>query len=91
MRVEGSGGSFRTELPSMQAAATHVSDVNVEITGHLAGLMNELGSMDGRWPSQTASALRRLRQRWLEDEASLSAALDEISESLLRSETGAPD
>jgi uncharacterized protein YukE len=91
MRVEGLGGSFRTELPSMQAAATHVSDVNVEIGRHLAELMRELESMDGAWPNPTAPALQRLRQRWLEDAAGLSAALDGICESLRRSETGASE
>jgi WXG100 family type VII secretion target len=88
MSAEGSGGSFRTELPTMQAAATHVSDVKTEISQHLNQLMNDLAPLEGTWQGQAASSFQLLKQRWLDDANKLSAALDGIAEKLRQSEKG---
>jgi WXG100 family type VII secretion target len=89
MSAEGSGGSFRTELPTMQAAATHVSDVKCQISGQLAQLMNRLVPLEGTWQDQTASSFQLLKKRWLDDANRLSSALDLIAEELRQSEKGA--
>lgn len=88
MSAEGSGGSFRTELPTMQAAATHVAEVKGQIASQLNQLMNSLAPLEGTWQGQAASSFQMLKQRWLDDANKLSQALDGISEKLRESEKG---
>jgi WXG100 family type VII secretion target len=88
MSPEGSGGSFRTELPSMQAAATHVSEVKGNISTQLTQLMDKLAPLEGTWQGQAATSFHMLKQRWLDDASKLSVALDGIAEKLRQSEKG---
>jgi WXG100 family type VII secretion target len=88
MSAEGSGGSFRTELPGLSAAANHVSEVKGEISGQLSQLMDRLAPLEGSWQGQAAASFHILQQRWIEDANKLSQALDGIAEKLRQSEKG---
>jgi WXG100 family type VII secretion target len=88
MSAEGSGGSFRTELPSMSAAAGHVSEVKGQINGQLTSLMDRLAPLESSWQGQAAASFQLLKQRWLEDANKLNAALEGIAEKLRQTEKG---
>jgi WXG100 family type VII secretion target len=86
MSAEGSGGSFRTELPTMAAAAGHVEEVNTAISNELKQLMSRLEPLSSSWQGQAALSFTALKERWLEDAAKLNQALGGISEKLRQSE-----
>jgi WXG100 family type VII secretion target len=88
MSGEGGGGSFRTELPAMSAAASHVDEVKGLISGQLSQLMSRLEPLESTWQGQAATSFQMLKQRWLEDANKLNEALGGIAEKLRQTEKG---
>lgn len=80
----GSGGSFRTELPTMQAAAAHVQEVNQAIQGQLSTLLARLEPLTGSWQGAAAASFQVLKQRWHDDAVALNAVLRQIGDDLLQ-------
>lgn len=80
----GSGGSFRTELPTMQTAAAHVQEVNQAIQGQLATLLARLEPLTGTWQGTAAASFQVLKQRWHDDATALNAVLRQIGDDLLQ-------
>lgn len=73
---------FRTELPTMQAAAQHVYEVNGQIQGQLSQLMSRLEPLASTWQSSAASSFQTLKQRWLDDAGKLNQVLHDIGDGL---------
>ena len=88
MSTQGSGGSYRLELPTMAAAANRVEDVNTAIAGQLSQLMQKLDPLAQTWRGQAATSFMALKERWLEDATKLNQALLGISEKLRESQKG---
>jgi WXG100 family type VII secretion target len=80
----GGGGRFRTELPTMQVAATHVHDVNAAIQGQLSTLLARLEPLAGTWQGAAAGSFQVLKQRWHDDATALNTVLREIGDGLLQ-------
>jgi early secretory antigenic target protein ESAT-6 len=77
---------FRTELPTMQAAAQHVEQVNVSIQAQLSQLLSRLEPLAGTWQSGAAASFQTLKQRWHDEATKLNAVLREIGEGLARAQ-----
>lgn len=73
---------FRAELPTMQAAAQHVFEVNANIQSQLGQLLSRLEPLAGTWQSDAASSFQVLEQRWHDEANKLNAVLREIGEGL---------
>ena len=74
--------SFRTELPTMQAASQHVNDVKDQIQSQLAGLLTRLEPLNGAWKGQGATSFNALIERWHQDATQLNTVLGTIGERL---------
>lgn len=75
-------GKFGVELPTMQAAAQHVDEVNGRIQGQLTSLLDRLEPLEGAWKGEGATSFRALIERWHQDAAQLNAILRSIGERL---------
>ena len=75
-------GSFKTELPTMQAASQHVQEVNDQIQSQLTGLLTRLEPLKGAWKGQGATSFNALIERWHEDASQLNTVLRSIGERL---------
>lgn len=75
---------FKTELPTMQAAAQHVYDVNAQIQGQLTSLLTRLEPLAGAWQGSAAGSFTTLKQRWHDEATKLNALLREIGDGLQR-------
>lgn len=73
---------FRTELPTMEAAAQHVFEVNANIQAQLGQLLARLEPLAGTWQSGAASSFQALKQRWHDEATKLNVVLREIGEGL---------
>jgi WXG100 family type VII secretion target len=73
---------FRTELPTMQAAAQHVYEVNANIQTQLSQLLSRLEPLAGTWQSEAATSFQTLKQRWHDEATKLNAVLRQIGEGL---------
>jgi early secretory antigenic target protein ESAT-6 len=76
------GGNFEVELPTMQAAAQHVEEVNTRIQGQLTGLLARIEPLKGAWKGQGAMSFNALIDRWHQDATQLNSALASIGERL---------
>lgn len=81
----GGGGSFHTELPTMQAASQHVYEVNEQIQAQLTRLLARLDPLASTWQGTAAASFQALKQRWLEDANTLNRALRGIGDGLAQS------
>lgn len=79
-------GSFRTELPTMQQASSHVAQVNEQIQGQLRSLWARLEPIAGSWQGAASSDFQVLHERWQADATKLNSALLRISEALQTNE-----
>ncbi|MDQ6772220.1 MAG: WXG100 family type VII secretion target [Candidatus Dormibacteraeota bacterium] len=77
--------SFRTELPTMQAASRHVYEVNAQIQSQLSNLLARLDPLMGTWQGSAATSFQVLKQRWHEDATKLNLALRGIGDGLVQS------
>ena len=78
---------FRTELPTMQAAAQHVFDVNAQIQGQLTSLLTRLEPLAGAWQGAAAGSFASLTQRWHDEATKLNTLLREIGDGLQQTHT----
>lgn len=79
-------GSFRTELPTMQAASQHVFGVNEQIQGQLSSLLGRLEPLAGAWQGEASSSFTVLREQWHTSALKLNDALRSIGEALVASQ-----
>jgi WXG100 family type VII secretion target len=75
-------GKFGVELPTMQAAAQHVQEVNDQIQSQLSSLLNRLEPLKGAWKGEGATSFNALIERWHEDATQLNQVLQSIGERL---------
>jgi WXG100 family type VII secretion target len=75
-------GKFQTELPTMQAAAQHVQEVNQQIQSQLTGLLSRLEPLKGAWKGEGATSFNALVERWHQDATQLNSVLASIGERL---------
>ncbi len=75
-------GAFNTEAATMAQAASHVSDVNAQITAELRTLFNSVEAVQAHWSGQAAASFQQLMARWNEDSTKLNQALAGISEQI---------
>lgn len=80
-------GSFKAELPTMQAAAQHVQEVNDQIQSELASLLARLEPLQGAWKGQGATSFNSLIERWHEDATQLNQVLASIGERLSQTQS----
>lgn len=78
-------GAFNTEAATMAQAATRVSDVNNQINAELRTLFGAVEGVQAHWSGQAATSFQQLMQRWQQDSAKLSQALNGISEQIAAS------
>ncbi|MGH3329610.1 MAG: WXG100 family type VII secretion target [Streptomycetales bacterium] len=78
-----SGGQFRTELPTMQAASQHVYEVNEQIQSQLSGLLSRLEPLASQWQGEAAMSFQQLKQRWHENATKLNTALRGIGDGMV--------
>ncbi|EME21314.1 WXG100 family type VII secretion target [Rhodococcus triatomae] len=75
-------GQMKTTTETMEAAATHVSDVNGDIQGLLSSLQGRLSAVNGAWEGSAKVAFDNLMQRWDQNAKTLNEALMGISENI---------
>src|SRR5256885_390057 len=75
-------GKFQAELPTMQAAAQHVQEVNEQIQSQLTGLLSRLEPLKSAWKGEAASDYQALQQKWNTSADDLNAVLRQISGAL---------
>ena len=75
-------GKFGVELPTMQAAAQHVDEVNQQIQSQLTSLLTRLEPLKAAWKGEGATAFNGLLERWHEDATQLNSVLQTIGERL---------
>jgi WXG100 family type VII secretion target len=80
-------GKFGVELPTMQAAAQHVDEVNNQIQSQLSSLLNRLEPLKGAWKGEGATSFNALIERWHEDATQLNQVLQSIGERLSQTHT----
>jgi WXG100 family type VII secretion target len=83
MPATGGGGSFQTELPTMEAASRHVYEVNAQIQATLSNLLARLDPLMNTWQGSAATSFQVLKQRWHEDATKLNEALRGIGDGLV--------
>ena len=81
------GQQFRTSAETMQAASTHIADVNASVTGTLSSLRSTAEGSRASWEGAAATAFTGLMTRWDEDSRKLNQALAEISELIAQNAT----
>jgi ESAT-6 family protein len=79
------GGSFETQLPTMEQASQHVYDVNQQIQSQLSNLRSRLQPLAGSWQGQAATSFHQLMERWDNDARTLNQALQSIGDGLKQS------
>ncbi len=84
--MPGTGGSFRTELPTMQVASRHVYEVNAQIQSTLANLLARLDPLTATWQGSAATSFQVLKQRWHDDATKLNSALRGIGDGLVQNQ-----
>jgi 6 kDa early secretory antigenic target len=75
-------GRFGVELPTMQAAAQHVGEVNTRIQSQLSSLLDRLEPLEGAWKGEGATSFHALIERWHQDATQLNSVLRSIGERL---------
>ena len=75
-------GKFGVELPTVQAAAQHVDEVNGQIQSQLTSLLDRLEPLRAAWKGEGATSFSALIERWHEDATQLNAVLRSIGERL---------
>jgi WXG100 family type VII secretion target len=75
-------GKFGVELPTMQAAAQHVDEVNAQIQSQLSSLLDRLEPLKGAWKGEGATSFNALIERWHQDATQLNSVLRSIGERL---------
>src|SRR5262252_3799730 len=75
-------GNFKAELPTMQAAAQHVQEVNDQIQAQLSSLLTRLEPLKTAWKGTGANSFNTLIERWHEDASQLNSVLATIGERL---------
>jgi WXG100 family type VII secretion target len=75
-------GKFGVELPTMQAAAQHVDEVNSQIQSQLATLLDRLEPLQGAWKGEGATSFNTLIERWHQDASQLNSVLRSIGQRL---------
>ena len=78
-----STGAFRTELPTMQQASSHVFEVNAQVQGQLSSLLARLEPLMGTWQGSAATSFHALKERWNADAVKLNTALRGIGDALV--------
>lgn len=71
---------FGTQVEQMEAAASHVAQVNQSVQGQLSALSNQLAPLAGIWQGQAATAFHLLMERWNSNARALNDALSSIGE-----------
>src|SRR6476661_8064766 len=79
------GGSFETQLPTMQQASQHVYDVNQQIQTQLSNLLNRLEPLTSSWQGEAATSFHQLKMRWNDNATKLNQALQGIGDGLKQS------
>ena len=80
------GGSFETQLPTMQQASQHVYDVNQQIQTQLSNLLSRLDPLMSSWQGEAATSFHNLKQRWHDNATKLNHALRGIGDGLKQSQ-----
>jgi WXG100 family type VII secretion target len=75
-------GKFGIELPTMQAAAQHVDEVNGQIQAQLTSLLDRLEPLEAAWKGEGATSFNALIERWHQDATQLNSILRSIGERL---------
>jgi WXG100 family type VII secretion target len=78
---------FGTQVEQMQAAATHVDEVNQNVQSQLLALRNQLAPLAAAWKGQAATAFNTLMARWDADALKLNNSLHGIGEQIRQSGT----
>jgi WXG100 family type VII secretion target len=76
------GNQFGTQVEQMQAAASHVAEVNQSVQGQLTALSNQLAPLAGAWQGQASTAFHMLMERWNTSARNLNEALNSIGEQI---------
>lgn len=72
-------GGFQTGLPTMQAAAQHVDEVNQAVQGRLQALQTQVEATMAGYQGTGAASWRLLMQRYDADARKLNTALQNIA------------
>lgn len=80
-------GSFGTSIEEMQAASSHVHEVNGSVQAELSRLSNQLAPIAGAWRGQASTAFQNLMTRYNENARTLNEALRGIGDAIGASTT----
>ena len=78
--------SFRTEVATMEAASSHVFEVNEQVQAQLSNLLNRLEPLMATWQGAASMSFHTLKERWLENATKLNEALRGIGDGLVKNQ-----
>lgn len=80
--------SFKTDIQTMNNAATNVDRINEDVQGELRRLQGVVDDVAASWKGEAQNSFAGLMQRWNDNARELREALNSISENLRANATG---
>ncbi|MCZ9304821.1 WXG100 family type VII secretion target [Corynebacterium macclintockiae] len=74
--------SFRTDVSTMNQAASNVDRVKNEVQGELSRLRGVVEEVSGSWKGQAQASFHSLMQRWDDNARKLNEALQSIADNI---------
>lgn len=74
--------SFKTDVQTMNTAATHVDTINGDVQGELTRLQSVVQDVAASWKGEAQKSFAGLMQRWDDNARELRQALGSIAENI---------
>ncbi|MBC6795128.1 WXG100 family type VII secretion target [Corynebacterium macclintockiae] len=74
--------SFKTDVSTMNQAASNVDRVKNEVQGELSRLRGVVEEVSGSWKGQAQASFHSLMQRWDDNARKLNEALQSIADNI---------
>lgn len=74
--------SFKTDVTTMNQAASNVDRVKGEVQGELSRLRGVVEDVSGSWKGQAQASFHSLMERWDENARDLNEALQSIADNI---------
>ena len=80
--------SFKTDVQTMNTAASNVDRVNADVQGELRRLQGVVDDIAASWKGEAQNSFACLMQRWNDNARDLQDALNSIAENLRANASG---
>ncbi|MBF4552932.1 WXG100 family type VII secretion target [Corynebacterium suicordis] len=80
--------SFKTDVQTMNTAASNVDRVNADVQGELRRLQGVVDDIAASWKGEAQNSFAGLMQRWNDNARDLQDALNSIAENLRANASG---